>query len=385
MRKRLLYTLLLLLSSGILFGQKISYPKKFRKDTVVKKTDTVKVIPVKKEDIRELKTRAKEFILTSSNYLSQIKQAKNYIAGLEADFTREKAEWKAKLSAESPYAIKTEVAEVEYIYLQALKVLNDQNTRESEIKAALSAIMAADLLEEMRENEAYIKKYSNRVEELKIAINAKTKNQGKELQDKTTTVNKSYTSSVSGIELINGKFFDDFSDNRNNWPLYKDENKSMEIANGKLRIHGLKTNFSFFSNQHFNIDLNQDFSCSVTTKWLEGVNNYGYGLSYCSNATSGSYYIFYISANGYYCIKYFENNGDWKDIKDWTSTSIINQNFIPNLISIKKQGNYISFYINDIKVESYPFDGGYGNHFGVRLGNKQTVEFDNFTIIGKSK
>ena len=180
-------------------------------------------------------------------------------------------------------------------------------------------------------------------------------------------------------------FFDDFSNNTNNWLEISDADKEMGITNGKYILKGKSDRYGYQSLKDFpDIDLHKDFTAKVTARWVEGIKDRGFGLNYCGNLSTNSMCAFFIDANGYYAIRHLEN-GAWKDIKDWAQSSYINQNGIPNIISIKKTGSTISFYVNDHLLESFPFDGGYGGGFGFREDNVQTIEFDDFELIGARK
>ncbi|MFY7651441.1 MAG: hypothetical protein ACOVQE_02010, partial [Chitinophagaceae bacterium] len=173
---------------------------------------------------------------------------------------------------------------------------------------------------------------------------------------------------------------DYFDDNRNDWALANDANKQIKLADGKLIIEGVSDKYSYYSVKNFSVDLKKDYVFSITAKWKSGVNNKGFGLNFSSNFTTKTFYVFYISANGYYMISNVNSNGDWVDIKSWTKSSYINQNSLPNLLRVEKKGNYVNFYINDQFITNMVFDGGYGNSFGIRVSSNQTVEFDNFEL-----
>jgi hypothetical protein len=254
----------------------------------------------------------------------------------------------------------------------------------SKIKYTSSIAAAKSIKNEMEQNTATLRSNSHEIESLTQNLRSQKISQ----QDGLAAIiekEKVDAKKVNGIQLTYGKFFDDFSDNKNNWTAVSDDNKTMSLINGKFKIKGINSKYTYISNQQLGINLNENFSCSVATKWSEGVTNMGFGLNFCSNPSTKSYYVFFISANGYYCIKYYENDGEWKNIKDWKQSYYVNQNSVPNILLIKKEGSYIKFYINDTQVESYPFDGGYGNYFGIRVSAAQTVEFDNFAITGTNK
>ncbi len=180
-------------------------------------------------------------------------------------------------------------------------------------------------------------------------------------------------------------FYEDFSDNQNNWLLKEDKNYSFKIENSKLRIKVEQDKTNYYNTIEHPINMNADFTVSAVVRWVEGIDNNGFGINYCGNPSTQSHNVFAVSANGYYKIHYIENNTSWKEIQGWTKSSIVNKNGAPNLLKIQKKGNYISFFINGESIKTIPFDGGYGNWFGFRVSDAQTVEFDQFIVTGTSK
>ena len=180
-------------------------------------------------------------------------------------------------------------------------------------------------------------------------------------------------------------FTDDFSDNHSNWCTGTNNRGMLTVANGKYRISCTDENGNEACCIRTALDNNKDFTCSVTAKWIEGVNH-GFGISFCwdENLTVGYYFL--ISANGFYTVTYKERSEFMnKDVIKWTKSSSIYQNNILNILKVERKGNFVNFYINDTKVNTIPFDGGYGNRFGLVVFNKQTVEFDNFELRGVRK
>ena len=178
--------------------------------------------------------------------------------------------------------------------------------------------------------------------------------------------------------------FEDFSSNVNNWTLFNNSATREEISNGRFLFNTKTEKGTYHTNLTFGFDNNQDFSVSVKMKWQDGANNYGYGMNFCSSYKDNSYYIFYISSNGYYKIAYSEKNGSWKDLKAWTTSSVVNKGIVSNIIEVRHVGRYMEFYINEKMIERIPFEQPFGNDFGFRVDDKQTVEFDDLLVQGKS-
>jgi hypothetical protein len=179
-------------------------------------------------------------------------------------------------------------------------------------------------------------------------------------------------------------FTDYFNNNYNDWPVKSDEDYEVSIQYGKLVIEGKSSDYTYYSNKNFPIDLSRDYEVLVKVQWQSGVQTHLMGLEFCSDYASGSFNVFHISANGQYGISYYENN-EWKMITEWTESSLINTGSATNTLTIKKSSDVIRFYINDIFIKSLSTEGMcYGQGFGLRVGNVQTVEFDEFTLTGST-
>jgi|GEM_PF-2109876 len=180
-------------------------------------------------------------------------------------------------------------------------------------------------------------------------------------------------------------FADPFNDNSKEWLLNNDLNWKTTIENGKFLFSVLNPNHNYFSGRSLPIDTDRDFSASVTIRWQQGNQDNGHGLIYCGDYASNSMNIFQINANGYYIIRNWYRRGAWNNIVPWKRSERVNLNGAPNLLRVEKQGELLRFSINGHVVETLPFDGGYGNFFGLNVVFAKTVEFDNFRVEGIRK
>jgi serine/threonine-protein kinase len=186
----------------------------------------------------------------------------------------------------------------------------------------------------------------------------------------------------AGVSLPNGMYYDDFSEGQETiWETGKDENSEFKFQNGKYIIKGLTDSLTYHATVKFDLDIHRNFSVSASaTQWGNDPDE-AYGINFCGNTDIDAYFVYYITASGYYAIGSM-TNGDWHPIVNWTHTSNIHPNSEMNTLSIEKKNNSIFFYIND-KVENVlPFTGGYGNCFGLRVDGAQTVAFDQLIVKG---
>lgn len=186
----------------------------------------------------------------------------------------------------------------------------------------------------------------------------------------------------AGVGLQNGMYYDDFSEGEDTiWETGKDENSEFKFANGKYIIKGLTDSLTYHATVKFDLDIQRNFSISASATQWGNEPDEAYGINFCGNTDTDAYFVYYITASGYYAIGSI-TNGDWQPIVNWTHSSNIHSNNVMNTLSIEKRNNSIFFYIND-KVENVlPFTGGYGNCFGLRVDGAQTVAFDQLIVKG---
>lgn len=186
----------------------------------------------------------------------------------------------------------------------------------------------------------------------------------------------------AGVTLQNGMYYDDFSDDADSiWDTGKDENSIFKFEHGKYVIKGLTDSLTYHATVKFDLDIQKNFSISASATQWGNEPDEAYGINFCGNTDIDAYYVYYVTANGYYAIGSI-TNGDWQPIVNWTKTSNVRPDNEMNTLSIEKRNNSIFFYIND-KVENVlPFTGGYGSCFGLRVDGAQTVAFDQLIVKG---
>jgi serine/threonine protein kinase len=186
----------------------------------------------------------------------------------------------------------------------------------------------------------------------------------------------------NGVALLNGMYFNDFSDQQDSlWETGSDGNSDFHFLDGKYVITGFTDSLSYSTAVKFKLDIQRDFAISAkATHWGESSDN-PFGLNYCGDEDQDSFFVFYITSNGYYSIGSWVKN-EWNILVDWTATENIHPDSEMNILSIEKQYNSMRFYINDKLVKILPFTGGFGNAFGLRVDGAQTVSFDQFIVKG---
>ena len=179
-------------------------------------------------------------------------------------------------------------------------------------------------------------------------------------------------------------FFDGFDDEKYTWPVKNNASVAINVKDGSYNLEYKNTTESLEVNKAFDLDQSKDFKIETLIVKKSGEISYGYGLKWGVNK-AGDFFSFNITGSGYYRIAK-SKNGTYSDIVAWkTSSDIKKENGPYNILKIEKVANTINFFINDVKVESLPFESFYGNRIGFVVYNKQTVEVNYLSIYYLSK
>ena len=200
-------------------------------------------------------------------------------------------------------------------------------------------------------------------------------------QPKTLPTNLPASSSNQVLEQASTKlnFVEQFDDNSFKWFADSDKDHDFNIVGGKYRMVSGLENSNWYVSKMIDMDVDKDFTVSVIAKWQEGIENNRFGLQFCSDQKGENFMFFGVSANGHFMIADYKG-GKWFPMKDWEKSDKVNKKYVPNLLTIKKEGKIISYYVNEQQVFSMPFEGGFGRAVGFRLHDKQTIEFDQLEI-----
>jgi len=166
------------------------------------------------------------------------------------------------------------------------------------------------------------------------------------------------------------------------------------VSNNRFVFLGNRTDFTYFtawsggfspggwSAEPDDSNYFVDFTASVDVYWEGGADNYGYGLTVCSqknNLETRDSVKFYIDGGGWYMIEKRQNDV-WQTLVGWTESSLIVTGGLKNKLSIQKAGRRFHFYINDEEIESIRIDDISGGGIGVEASQHVDVSFDDFTI-----
>ncbi len=188
---------------------------------------------------------------------------------------------------------------------------------------------------------------------------------------------------VFGFSLLaqndNPIFFENFDNNDAKWTVDDAFDTKSYIKDGSYYMIN-KTSSSYYAFWNdFELDASKDFSIEIKIKALEGDDNCYQGVVFCANSIENRY-SFSVSDNGFYRPLYVKDSN--YDNDKWLETDFINEDKKYNVLKVKKENNYINYYINGNKVDSKPFKGGFGNYFGFIVSSSSKVKADYIKIYG---
>ena len=162
-----------------------------------------------------------------------------------------------------------------------------------------------------------------------------------------------------------------YNNNANSWWNFTNNNdfvSQIVITNQSTNAKALSMNVLTNNLQtwqvttHIPLTLTENFSIETTLQYKGAFTNHIHGIIWGFKDWN-NYYSFLISANGSYII-WGQEDGINTTIKQWTSSSFINQNNAKNTLKILRVGNSISFAINGNIVYTDTFRNCRGNNVG---------------------
>ena len=200
-----------------------------------------------------------------------------------------------------------------------------------------------------------------------------------------------------GVELISSKvgatgpektasqvprilFEEHFQDNRNHWLMGDNKAYKFDMKDGWYILESKAGGF-WYSTRPVSINQNADFKIELRTQKLSGTDLFGYGLIWgCRD--SNNFYIFVIFGNGEYSFQKCEN-GAYTRILAGVGP-MINKSNGQNKITLRKAGDSLEFYVNDLLANRSSFLPFFANYTGCIIfsgSNKIKVGFSDLIVM----
>lgn len=181
------------------------------------------------------------------------------------------------------------------------------------------------------------------------------------------------------ISQYDTAFNEQFTSNTRLWSEEVNTNYETDIRNGVYYVShkNAEGGWNFWKSVFMEPD--KDFVIESKITQVSGIINNGYGIIWGAQNVNNCY-KFVLASNGYYSIFKYED-GNYSDIIEWTSTTLVNPMGTPNVLKIEKRGNRMYFFINDSQVEVMSAMPTFGMNLGFSLSQEMAVEADYLLVL----
>ena len=172
-------------------------------------------------------------------------------------------------------------------------------------------------------------------------------------------------------------FQDNFDSNDQNWPIFNDTSGMGLIENGKYFLEHKIDDSDYWYSLYLYKDLNGDYTIETSIAYLEGVEDFNYGVIWFRKDNYNHYYL-YLTDNKFY-IGYIYNYNEHM-VSDWTQSESIKTNGEMNKIKIEITVHHFNLFINNELIYEHDALSAVGDEFGYKLQSKGKIAIDNLLI-----
>lgn len=175
------------------------------------------------------------------------------------------------------------------------------------------------------------------------------------------------------------EFYEDFSNNNNNWIKENSKNISLTVADGYFIINNTSSKPYYYLEKDVSIDYESDFEIECIFEFNSETSN-DYSLLWGGEKKKNNlgFMEFVISKKGFYRISKFEVN-DWKDYTQWTKSNLIKPQ--ANKLTVRKIDNTYFFFINEEIVHTMKYEKSIGSKVGFQTNSSSKLKINKFAAL----
>lgn len=176
-------------------------------------------------------------------------------------------------------------------------------------------------------------------------------------------------------------FFDDFTNNTNNWTIADNKIVSSKMEGGIYYLTA--TGHAYGEAQELKIDTRKNFQIEARIKIVSGNTEHKdyYSMLFWGREAMNGYY-FTFAGDGFASVQQCtgkNQNSCLTKKGSYQKTMLAPDDF--NVYTIRKTGNLYEFLINDDLLYSMPFTPFYGNLLGFGAGRKVSLAIDYLKVV----
>ena len=167
---------------------------------------------------------------------------------------------------------------------------------------------------------------------------------------------------------------ENFNKRERSWDLSDDNESYQSIQHGFYWFDYKQTEGGRFDWVECPIDQSRDFSIKTSIAHISGHGANGFGLLW-GLADASNLYSFNVSSTNQYQVDK-STDGEWATLTEWTDAPQIDRNNSVYVMTIKKVGDTLQFYTNDILLHERPFEPFFGDMIGINIWEQQKIAVD---------
>ncbi|MEZ4883528.1 MAG: hypothetical protein R3E32_02235 [Chitinophagales bacterium] len=172
-------------------------------------------------------------------------------------------------------------------------------------------------------------------------------------------------------------FRETFDSNINNWTAKITETSTRLVYGGKFIFEYGEDNFFTWATVSLPDSIPTDYDVELIADHKKGSEDSEYGLFFCTDENNFVRYC--ITKSGYVSVN-IKTNGEYLPRPFPITAGFDNEDGMQDVWIVKVRGDMVQYYING----TLAYEGAKGlnwNYVGVFVEDKQTVEFDELTIV----
>lgn len=170
-----------------------------------------------------------------------------------------------------------------------------------------------------------------------------------------------------------------FAEDARKWFQTQQAFDQASFADGKYLLESKKPGGILYDLHPVDINTDQDFEVSLRCMQVSGAEDKGFGLAW-GGENEQNIYTFMVTSMGSYRLAEWEDNEPFY-LLDWTpSDQILGVDGESAKLTVKKEAEFFTFYLNDKLLYRADFADFFGNKLGFVMEDTMMVAFDHLMV-----